>query len=130
MPFQYPQNLDSFYSTFRPYDAGLHYLTRIGILPSQYIYKLPCSTDALETAFIGNPSLPVIQYICRLGLSLTGSIIGEPPDLLRHVQGLATLDANIYIALQILEAIVLQRSGSLLYEQALEELRHHICKER
>ncbi|KAK8141057.1 hypothetical protein G3M48_000924 [Beauveria asiatica] len=132
---------DSFYSSMLPYDAGLHYVRHIGIFPPQHINALPSSAEALAgTISMDNTSSLMTSKIRQLGLLLTETIfddiqnalriVDDTENLLRDVQGVEMLDRNVYIALQSLEAMALQRTGSLLFEKALEELGHHIRKER
>ncbi|KGQ02906.1 hypothetical protein BBAD15_g11878 [Beauveria bassiana D1-5] len=57
-------------------------------------------------------------------------VVDDNRNLVRNMPGVEMLDRNAYIALQSLEAMVLQRAGSLLFEKALEELGRHIREER
>ncbi|EJP62042.1 uncharacterized protein BBA_08966 [Beauveria bassiana ARSEF 2860] len=124
-----------------PYDAGLHNVRRIGIFPPQRINLLPSSTEAMTR----NPPMDkflilTASKIRHLGLLLTETVfndiqnavlvVDDTRNLVRNMPGVEMLDKNVYIALQSLEAMVLQRAGSLLFENALEELGRHIREER
>lgn len=141
MAHQNPQYHDSLYTSMLPYDAGLDYVRRIGIFPPQHINLLPSSTEAMTR----NPQMDkfldlTASKIRHLGLLLSDIVfndiqnavlvVEDTRNLVRNVQGLEKLDRNIYIALLSLEAIILQRTGSLSYGKALEELGHLICEER